>query len=342
VKGGTRLAIAGRAIPPGSVVQIFLKVSEYYTAAPVNVPITVVRGARRGPIVFLTAAIHGDELNGVEVVRRIMTSTSPETLRGALICAPVVNRPGFLTHSRYLPGHQDLNRCFPGDPDGNAAQRLAHILFREIVRRADRGIDLHTASHGRTNLPHVRADMADETVRRMARNFGSEIIVDTPGMAHTLRAAATGAGVPTIIFEAGETFRFQRSMVARGVRGVRNVLAALKMIPAPRRSARFQVVVKVSEWVRAPRGGIADVLVRPGEIVYPGDVIASITNPFGREVSSVRATLTGLVLGINTVPLAHPGDAICHIARLRRTLATLESFAVTDSRGRRVLLIEGA
>jgi predicted deacylase len=342
VKAVPRLAIAGRAIPAGSAVQIFLKVSEFYTAAPVNVPLTVVRGARRGPIVFLTAAVHGDELNGVEVVRRIMTGTPPETLRGTLICAPVVNRPGFLGHSRYLPGHQDLNRCFPGDPDGNAAQRLAHILFREIVARADRGIDLHTASHGRTNLPHVRADMTDEKARRMARNFGSEIIVDHAGTTHTLRAAATRAGVPTILFEAGETFRFQRSMVARGVRGVRNVLAALKMIPSPRRAARFQVVIKASEWVRAPRGGIADVQVRPGEIVYPGQVIASITNPFGREVSSVRATATGLVLGINTVPLAHPGDAICHVARLRRTLATLESFAVTDSHGRRMLLVEGA
>jgi uncharacterized protein len=342
VKGAPRLAIGGRSIPPGSIVQVFLKVSEYYTATPVNVPVTVVRGARRGPVLFLTAAVHGDELNGVEVVRRVMTTTEAESLRGTLICVPVVNRPGFLGHSRYLPGHQDLNRFFPGDPEGNSAQRLAHVLFREIVGRSDHGIDLHTASDGRTNLPHVRADMRDEKARRMARRFGSEIIVDTPGMARTLRAAATRAGVPTILFEAGETARFQRSMVARGVRGVRNVLAALKMIPGPRREARFQVVIKASEWLRAPRGGIADVVVRPGEIVYAGNLIAAITNPFGREVSTVRAPFTGLVLGINTVPLAHPGDGVCHLARLRRTLATLESFAVGDSRGRRVLLVEGA
>ena len=342
MKGKGHLAIAGRAIPRGRAVQVFLKVGEHYTATPVNVPITVVRGARRGPTVFLTAAIHGDELNGVEVVRRVMTTTAPESLRGTLICAPVVNRPGFLAHTRYLPGHQDLNRCFPGDPEGNAALRLAHVLFREIVARSDRGIDLHTASHGRTNLPHVRADMADPAVRRMARAFGGEIIVDTPGMNHTLRAAATRAGVPTIIFEAGETFRFQRSMVARGVRGVQNVLAALRMIPGPRRRPRFQVVIKGSDWVRAPRGGIVDVQVRPGEIVYPGDTIAAITNPFGREVSSVRSPGTGLVLGINTVPMAQPGDAICHLARLSRTLPTLERFAVADSQGRRVLVVEGA
>jgi len=337
-----RLSIGGRAVRRGSTEQIFLKVSEHYTATPVNVLVTVVRGRRKGPALFLAAAVHGDELNGVEVVRRIMTSTSPEDLRGTLICVPVVNRMGFLAHSRYLPGHQDLNRCFPGQPQGTAASRLAHTLFREIVAPSDYGIDLHTASHGRTNLPHVRAEMSNDRVRRLARAFGMEIIVDTSGPARTLRAAATRAGVPTILFEAGETFRFQRAMVARGVQGARNVLVALKMIPGQRREPRFQVVIKVSEWIRAPRGGIAEVLIRPGEIVYEGDEIASITNPFGREVSSVRSPLTGLILGTTTVPLVNPGDAICHVAKLEKTLPTVERYTVVDSRGRRTLLLEGA
>jgi len=336
-----RLWIGGHEVRRGSTEQIFLKVSEHYTATPVNVPVTVVRGRRRGPAIFLTAAVHGDELNGVEAVRRIMTTTSPDELRGTLICVPVVNRMGFLAHSRYLPGHQDLNRCFPGHPQGNAATRLAHTLFREIVGPSDCGIDLHTASHGRTNLPHVRAEMSNDRVRKMARAFGIEMIVDTPGPPRTLRAAATRAGVPTLLFEAGETFRFQRAMVARGVQGVRNVLVALKMIPGKRREPRFQVVIKVSEWIRAPRGGIAEILIRPGEIVYAGDEIASITNPFGREVSSVRSPLTGLILGTTTVPMVNPGDAICHVAKLEKTLPTVERYSVIDSRGRRTLLLEG-
>ena len=325
----------------GTSGRVFLKVSEHSTTSPVNVPVTIVRGARRGPTLFLTAAVHGDELNGVEVVRQVMTRTAPESLRGTLICLPVVNRAGFQSHSRYLTGRQDLNRCFPGHPEGNAAARLADALFRGVVARSDAGIDLHTARHGRTNLPHVRADMSHERVRRLARAFGIEVIVDTPGPARTLRAAATRAGVPTIIFEAGETLRFQRSMVARGVRGVGNVLAALKMTPEPPRHARFQVVVKVSEWVRAPRGGIADVLVRPGDVIRAGDEVAALTNPFGREVSSVRSPITGLVLGIATVPMVQPGDAICHVAKLARTLALVESYTVVDSRGRRALLVEG-
>jgi predicted deacylase len=335
-----RLTLGGRIIRRGTAGQIFLKVSEYYTATPVNLPVTVVHGASRGPTLFLTAAVHGDELNGVEVVRRVMTTTAPESLRGTLICVPVVNRIGFLSHSRYLPGHQDLNRCFPGDPRGNSAARFAAVVFHEVVMRSRYGIDLHTASHGRTNLPHVRADMSDPKVRKAARAFGSEIIVDTKGPASTLRAAATRAGVPTLIFEAGETFRFQPGMVARGVRGVRNVMAALRMLAVPPREPRFQVVVKVSEWVRAPRGGIADVRVRPGEIVYAGQPIASITNPFGREVSSVLSPLTGLVLGITTVPMVNPGDAVCHVAKLARTLPTVERYAVSDSHGRRMLLVE--
>ncbi len=336
-----RLTIGGRAIRRGTAEQILLKVSEYYTATPVNLPVTVIRGQRPGPSLFLTAAIHGDELNGVEVVRRVMTGLTPDQLRGTLICVPVVNRTGFLSHTRYLPGRRDLNRYFPGDPEGNAAARTAHILFTEIVARARYGIDLHTASVGRTNLPHVRADMANERVRRLAHAFGTEIIIDSRGLPGTLRSAATAANVATIIFEAGETFRFQRAMVARGVAGVRNVLSALRMIEATVKEARFRVIVRRSEWVRSTRGGIADILVRPGEIVYAGDGIASITNPFGREVSLVRSPLTGLIIGITTVPMVNPGDAICHVAKLEKTLPTVERYCLTDSRGKKMLLVEG-
>jgi hypothetical protein len=333
------LRIGGRMIRRGTTEQIQLKVSEYYTSSPVNVAVTVIRGHEPGPAVFLTAAIHGDELNGVEIVRRVMTSLRPEQVRGSLICVPVVNRFGFLTHTRYLPDRRDLNRFFPGDPNGNAAARTAHILFREVVAPSRYGIDLHSATVRRTNLPQIRADMSHKKVRRIAKAFGGEIIIDAPGSPHTLRAAATRAGVPTIIFEAGETYRFQKNIVARGIAGVRNVLAALRMIEEQRREPRFQVIIKVSEWVRAARGGILEILVRPGEIVHAGEEVGVITNPFGREVSSVRSHLTGLVVGTTTVPMASPGDAICHIAKLEKTLHTVEKYCVADSRGRKMLLV---
>jgi uncharacterized protein len=330
------LKIGGREIRRGTVEQIHLKASEYYTATPVNLPVTVIRGEERGPTVFLTAAIHGDELNGVEIVRRVMTGYNAQQLKGTLICVPVVNRVGFLTHTRYLPGRRDLNRYFPGDPRGNAAARYAHALFTEIVVRSRYGMDLHTASLGRTNLPHVRADMASRGVRKLARAFGTEIIIDSPGPPRTLRHAAT------IIFESGETFRFQQNMVARGVAGVRSVLAALGMTADQPKEPRFRVIVKVSEWVRSVKGGIADILVRPGEIIYAGEEIASITNPFGREVSMVRSPLTGLIIGITTMPMVNPGDAICHIAKLEKTLHTVEKYCITEPDGRKHLDLEEA
>ncbi|MCZ6695698.1 MAG: succinylglutamate desuccinylase/aspartoacylase family protein [Acidobacteria bacterium] len=333
------LTIGDHTVRRGSIEQIFLKVGEYYTATPVDVQVTVIRGFDAGPTVFLTAAIHGDELNGVETVRRVMTSITPEQLRGTLICVPVVNRVGFLTHTRYLPGRRDLNRYFPGDDGGNSASRTARTLFREIVAHSGYGIDLHTASVGRTNLPHLRAHMSQPEVRSLARAFGSEIIMDSPGLPRTLRAAATRAGVPTIILEAGETFRFQRNMVSYGVNGVMSVLATLAMIDAKPREPRFRVVVKVTERARSEHGGIADVLVEPGQIVYQGEAIASITNPFGREVSMVTAPVTGLILGITTVPMVNPGDAICHIAKLAKTLGTVERHCVTDSTGRKILIV---
>jgi len=312
------LKIGGKIISPGEVQEILLKISEFYTAQPVNIPVTVVRGLEEGPRVFLTAAIHGDELNGVEIVRTIMTELDPAKLRGTVFCTPVLNRWGFLSHSRYLPGRRDLNRYFPGDPQGNLAHRVAHKIFTEIVQHAQYGIDMHTAGVGRTNLAHIRGELDDERVRRMAKAFGTEIIMDQPAAGGTLRAAATRAGIPTIILEAGETFRFQRSMVARGVAGVRNVLADLEMIEHQVVEPRFQVIVKVSEWIRAERGGILDIRVHPGDLLYDGMEVGVVSTPFGREVTTLKSPLTGLVIGITTIPLVQPGDAICHIAKLEK------------------------
>jgi predicted deacylase len=334
------LRIGGKIINAGEAQEILLKISEFYTAQPVNIPVTVVRGAEEGPRVFLTAAIHGDELNGVEIVRRIMTELDPNQLKGTVLCIPVLNRWGFLNHSRYLPGRRDLNRYFPGNPEGNLAARVAQKIFAEIVQQSEFGIDMHTAAVGRTNLAHIRGDMDHEKVRRMAKAFGTEIIIDQPAAGGTLRSAATRAGVPTIILEAGETLRFQRSMVSKGVQGVKNVLGDLGMIPWTAREPSFQVIVKVSEWIRAERGGIVDIRVRPGDLIYEGNEIAVVSTPFGREVTTLRSPLTGLVIGITTIPLVQPGDAICHIAKLEKTLPTVEKYSKESPAGRRYLPLE--
>jgi len=333
------LKIGGKPVNPGEAQEILLKISEFYTAQPVNIPVTVIRGVEDGPRVFLTAAIHGDELNGVEIVRTIMSELDPAHLKGTVLCTPVLNRWGFLSHSRYLPGRRDLNRYFPGNPSGNLAARVAHKIFVEIVQGSECGIDMHTASVGRTNLAHIRGDMDNEKVRRMAKAFGTEIIIDRPTRGRTLRSAATRAGIPTIILEAGETFRFQRAMVNKGVAGVRNVLADLGMIEGSVQEPRFQVIVKVSEWIRAERGGILEIQIRPGYLLYEGDEIAVVSTPFGREVTTLRSPLTGLVIGITTIPLVQPGEAICHIAKLEKTLPTVEKYCVEDGKGRKHLAL---
>ena len=334
------LKIGGKAINPGEAQEILLKISEFYTAQPVNIPVTVIRGVEEGPRVFLTAAIHGDELNGVEIVRTIMTELDPARLKGTVLCTPVLNRWGFLSHSRYLPGRRDLNRYFPGDPAGSLAARVAHKIFTELVQRSECGIDMHTASVGRTNLAHIRGDMDNEKVRKMAKAFGTEIIIDRPAAGGTLRASATRSGIPTIVLEAGETFRFQRPMVTKGVTGVKNVLADLGMIDWQIREPRFQVIVKVSEWIRAERGGILDIRIRPGHLLYEGDEIAAVSTPFGREVTTLRSPLTGLVIGITMIPLVQPGDAICHIAKLEKTLPTVEKYCSEDAQGRKHLTLD--
>ena len=334
------LTVGGRSVDPGTTLEFQLKISEYYTTSPVNVPVTVIRGREDGPVVFLVAAIHGDELNGVEIVRRSLVGISHDRIRGALICVPVVNRFGFLNRSRYLPDRRDLNRSFPGSTRGPAASRVAAAVFREIVSPATAGVDFHTAAFGRANLPHLRADMRDGTARRLARWFGAEIIVDGPGRRKSLRAASTAAGRPCIVYEAGETAKFQPRAIRKGLVGAYNVLAGLGMLDIPRREPRFQIVVRRADWVRADRGGIVDLRVKPGDLVYRGDTVGVITNPFGREVVSVTSHTTGVVLGTSTLPMVNPGDAVVHVGRLTRTLATVERHAQMGASGRARIKID--
>jgi len=209
-----------------------------------------------------------------------------------------------------------------------------------VVANSDYGLDFHTAAVGRTNLPHLRADLSRKEVRALGKAFGTEVIVDSAGYPRSLRAACVAVGVPTILYEGGETFRFQRRDIRKGLAGVYNILSALGMLPIPRKEPRLQVIVKVTEWVRAERGGILGLIVRPGELVYEHEALAAIENPFGREVSTVLAPFTGLVLGTTTRPMVSPGDAICNLAKLDKTLPTVERHLYITASGRRRIPID--
>ena len=323
----TRFRFAGIWISPGEKREIYLKVSESFLSTAMAIPVTILHGAEPGPVGFVTAAVHGDEINGTDIVRRLILELDPARLKGTVIAVPVVNIPGFLEQSRYLPYHRDLNRFFPGKRKGNNAERMASRVFKEVIQKCDFGIDLHTASHGRLNLPHIRGDLAKARIRELARAFGSTVIVNSAGLEGSLRKSATDAGVPTILFEAGETGKFSRSVSLTGLRGVLSVLESMGMWQISEKGRKrppFQVIVQQSEWIRTEKGGILDLGIRPGDLVYEDDIIGEILNPFGRTVTQLASPLTGIVLGISRAPLTIPGAGVVHIARLKKTLARVE------------------
>lgn len=317
--------IQGTRIEPGQTKTISLLVSEFYTSSPTEIPVFVRRGHKTGPRLFVTAAMHGDEINGVQTVRNVILELREKEIRGTVVLVPVVNRFGFMHHTRELPDNRDLNRSFPGSPVGSLASRYAWTIFREIVAKCTHGIDLHTAGAGRTNMPQVRCDMKDPRCRRMAKAFGTNLILHHDGQEGTLRAAATQAGIPTILYEAGETFKFERDLVADGKRGVLGVMAELGMIDYQVPQPDFRVTAKKDHWVRCSRGGLLDVYPKPGDLVYEGDVLAVVTNPFGDEVEVVRAPFAGLVIGRVTLPLANPGSPIAHMVKLTKSLSRVQA-----------------
>jgi uncharacterized protein len=308
------LAIGGASVEPGTRSDLLLKVSESYTGDRLSIPVTVVNGEAAGPVLFVTAAVHGDELNGIAIVRELLNCLDPAEVRGAIICVPVVNVLGVQFHSRYLPDRRDLNRVFPGSPTGSTASRIAHTLMTEIVGQADAGVDLHTAANRRTNLPQVRANLADDRARELGLAFGAPFLIDATMRAGSLRDAAEQQGVPVLTFEGGEALRFEEPVIAVGVAGVLRVLAAMGMLddaPGPDGAVRES---DETHWVRAERGGILDLHVGPGEDVTEGQPLWTVTGPFGRERSQKLSPWTGSVIGMTTLPLVNPGDAVVHLA----------------------------
>ena len=308
--------LGGIKILPGERRDIKLKISEMYMASPVYIPLTLIHGARPGPRLFVTAAVHGNELNGIEMVRQVRSEVDARSLRGTLMLVGIANPIAFMNMARDLPDGRDLNRVFPGREEGSIASQIASTLFEKVVLRSDFGIDLHTAGLGRTNLPHVRADMALKPVNRVACSFGAEIIFDMAGEKGMLRHAATRAGIPTIVYEAGEPMKFQKGLVRQGVSGIKNVMGELGMSDFPRTPPAFQMVVDERGWIRAEKGGILILNVKPGDILQKGEDIAVITKPFGTEIARMRAPYTGLVVGCTTIPMVLPGSAVVNLAKL--------------------------
>ncbi len=301
-------------IEPDSAREVEITFTETFSGVTIKTPVMVWRGPEPGPVVFVSGAVHGDEINGAGAIREFILRGEDPLRRGGLILAPVVNMLGFERHSRYLPDRRDLNRAFPGSETGSRTARLARAWFSALAERSHFGVDLHTAAVRRTNFPNVRADMGHAETARIARAFGCELIVNKRGPEGSLRREAVDAGCATIILEAGEVWKVQPSYVDYAMRGIRNVLTELGMIDGDVERPPYQIVVDTTEWVRAQSGGFLHFHVRPGDFVEKGEAIATTTTLFGEDRDALVSPKAGVVLGMTTMPSAAPGDPVCHLA----------------------------
>jgi hypothetical protein len=326
---------------PGEVCDLTLAVSESYSGMTVETPIQVRRALEDGPTVFISGALHGDELNGTGTIRQLIREDDLSLLKGNLILIPVLNLLAFDRHSRYLPDRRDLNRCFPGSKDGTLASRMARTLFDEIVGRSDFGIDLHTAAVRRTNYPTVRGDLSNAKVARLAQAFGSEIILNSKGPKGSLRKEATAMGCPTVVMEGGEVWKVEPTIVEAGVRGIKNILVELGMLQGTLEPPAQQITLKTTKWVRAERGGFLEFHVKPGELVDKEQPLATNTDLLGGDASTLLSPFKGVVIGMTTLPAVSPGEPVCHIGKLPKgTKSSQIEASRSDNEGLEERIVE--
>ena len=310
------IEIAGVTVEPGSRQSIDIPLPSFYTHSSVNMPVHVIHGRRPGPVLLVSAAIHGDEINGVEIIRRLLVNKSIDSIRGTLIAIPVVNVYGFVSKSRYLPDRRDLNRSFPGSENGSMASRLANVLMTEILPHTTHIIDLHTGAVNRENLPQIRAKLQDNPeLEKLARAFGVPVILNAEFLENSFRAAAFDQGIGVLLYEAGEALRFDEVSIRAGVRGVLQVMIELEMRTRSKRPRKVEsMVANTSRWVRAGQSGILRSLIATGTKVQEGDLLAYINNPLGEHNEELISPVSGIVIGKTNLPLVFAGEALFNIA----------------------------
>lgn len=311
------IAIGGVTVISGKKQRIDVPVAHLPTQTPISLPVTVINGTRPGPCLWVSAAIHGDEINGVEIIRQVLSQVKPRRLQGTLIAVPIVNVFGFIEQSRYLPDRRDLNRSFPGSPRGSLAARLANLFMREIVAHCTHGIDLHTASHHRINLPQIRANLNDPDTYHVAKAFGAPLMIHAETRDGSLREAAAKRGIPILLYEAGEALRFDADAIQTGVQGVLRVMSVLGMYPSkPLEHHDLGVKVDKTRWIRASRSGILHIEIELGDRVSRRQRLGFISDAFGERSTTVHAPSNGIVIGHTRNPLVNQGDGIFHLAVL--------------------------
>ncbi len=315
--------IGQSVVLPGKRKQCEVPISKLVTGTQVSLPVMVVHGTGDGPTVWMNAAVHGDEINGVEIIRRVLEKLDPRRLLGTVLAVPVVNVHGFVTGDRYLPDRRDLNRSFPGSPRGSLASRIARLMMTEVVGRCSVGVDLHTGSHHRSNLPQIRADLDDPATKALASVFGAPVVIHSSTRDGSLRQAATEAGATVLLYEAGEARRVDEQRIRTGADGIMRFFAAIGLVEPPA-ADHLRVspsrVSRSTSWVRARQSGIAQIDVSLGDHVQRGGVIGRLHDSFGNSLGRVTAPVDGIVIGLSLDPLFNRGDAVAHLAAVEGTV----------------------
>lgn len=312
-----KLCIGDFEILPGEQRKIELPVAKLYTDADMSLPVHIIRAKKPGPIIFVSAAVHGDELNGIEIIRRLINQKKFNITKGTFIAVPMVNVYGVVNQSRYMPDRRDLNRCFPGSSKGSLAGRVAHKFLNEIVKHCDYGIDLHTGAIHRSNLPQIRVDMSDEETKELASVFGVPVVLNSKLLEGSLRESAHANNTKILLYEAGEALRFDEFSIRAGIKGILNVLQHLGMMrkaPVSKKKKVDPFIANSSQWIRANASGVVHNIVNLGDQIIKGDILAEIGSPYGEIFDCVRATRSGILIGKQNIPLVQEGEAMFHIA----------------------------
>lgn len=316
--GQEPLKIGGVEIKKGTFNTINIPLPKLYNT-PTNLHLNVIRGRKEGPTVFISAALHGDELNGIEIIRRLKKLNLLKKIRGTLILVPAVNVYGMMNLSRYLPDRRDLNRSFPGSSKGSLAGRIAKIFFDEVVLKCSLGIDLHTGSIHKTNLPQIRTNLDNEYTSKLAKIFEAPVVLHSALLDGSMRAEAQQKGVPILLYEAGEALRFDESSIRIGVKGIINVLRANGNLPKSSKAKnkkKTPIITRTSKWIRSSHSGILRTIKALGDTVENEDVLAYIDDPLADVSYEIKAPFSGVIIGKSQIPLAQEGDAIFHIANI--------------------------
>ena len=315
--GAHPITVAETEVRPGRRAELSLAPARLPSGGWLAMPVVVLHGKRRGPSVWLSAAIHGDEVCGVEIIRQVLAHLDPKTMAGTVLAVPVVNVPGFSGGDRYFPDRRDLNRAFPGSSRGSLTSRFAHAFMTEIVERCQVGVDFHTGSDHRRNLPQIRADLDDPLTCDLIEVFAPRVALHARLRDGSLREAAVRAGATTLLFEGGEAWRFDDAAIADGVAGTLRLLHHLGILPEPAEGLvppHQTSFVRKSSWLRSPKSGVVRVIVGLGERVDHGQTVAVVADAVGSKESVVHARRGGIVVGRIERPVVHGGDALVHVA----------------------------